>query len=314
MLRYNVATNQQLPSWSLGGNLLGIDLSPDGKTLAIADSSETGTNNWIHQVDVTTGVDTKKLFPLSFSEGGTYSVAYGSDGQILITSLFNGSGFTPLRRYDPAIDTTSIILGNPSSPGMVSASADRNTIGYIEGDISSGPLHQYDVRSGTLSPETRTDWFTFEVGVSRDGSQFAVPTYDGMFLYNSRLQKLATIGDYANDGPISVAYSPNSDVMYVAWYSFGFSNEVRAYSTTDFRLLATWNVNGQFNWVGNGAYDEGRIKTSADGSLVFVTVDNGVSIIPVPEPTTGGLAIAGLLAVAGTRRKGRGRGQRPAHG
>jgi hypothetical protein len=305
LIRYNVATATYLPAVNLGGSLTTIDLSPDRTTLAVGDSSSNSTQNWVHLVNAATGAHAPVLFDKAFAEGGTYSVAYDSAGKLLVTSNYNGSGWVPLRKYDPVTNTAAVI-GNPRQSSMLAPSADRNTIGLVEANISSGPLDRYSAGTATLQGYAGTGWFTFEVATSRNGSQFAVPTYGGTFMYNyPSTTAAATIGTYADNGPIGAVYSPNSDVVYFSWYNWNHaSDEIRAYSTSTFQLLNTWHVGGTFDWVGNGALNEGRLKISPDGSLLFATVDGGVAIVPVPEPS--GALLLALAAVGLVRRRRRG--------
>jgi hypothetical protein len=305
LVRYDVAAKQFLTPVTLGGTLQCIAISPDGRTLAVADAASTAANTWIHQYDIASGTDTLVNFTKASGESGTYSVAYGSDGKVLVTSGYAGSGWAPLRRYDP-VAGTSTTIGNPRQNTMLSASGDRNTIAMVEANISSGPLNRYSVATGQVTQGAGTGWFVFEVGTSRDGSQYAVPTYNGTYVYDSQFQQVAKVGTYASNGPIGVAYSPTADVVYFSWYSWQTaSDEVVAYSTTTFAPIESFHVGGQFNWIGNGALGEGRLKTSDDGRLLFATVDDGVSIINVPEPHAAGLSAAAAAGFALLRRNRR---------
>jgi hypothetical protein len=80
VLRYRLATAAFDPPFALGGNLKGMDLSPNGNTLAVADQTRNDTQVWIWLVDLTAGTAQKVTFPRAFMEGGTYSVAYANDG------------------------------------------------------------------------------------------------------------------------------------------------------------------------------------------------------------------------------------------
>jgi hypothetical protein len=64
----------------LGGNLGGLDISPDGKTLVVADRSVSATEAWVWLVDLDTLAARKMPVPVAFYETGTYSAVYGSDG------------------------------------------------------------------------------------------------------------------------------------------------------------------------------------------------------------------------------------------
>jgi DNA-binding beta-propeller fold protein YncE len=74
--RYDTRTNTMLSPFNVGGHLLGMDISPDGKTLAVADTSMTGFD----LVNTTTGAVTPVSYtPVSLEAGG-FTVAFESNG------------------------------------------------------------------------------------------------------------------------------------------------------------------------------------------------------------------------------------------
>jgi hypothetical protein len=224
-------------------------------------------------VDLRTNSVRQISFPLAFYEGGTYTVAFAGNSALLVTSTFNGSGWVPLRRVDLNDDSFSTIH-SVRQDTMLTRSADGSTIAYAESNISSGPFGRYRVSAGTFTGSTM-DWFAFEVGVSRDGSQLAVPSYGGTRIYDSNNNLLATIGTYAGTLPIGQVYSPNSDVVYFAWTG-GQHGSIEAYSTRTLTAVATINPQSQFDWNGNGAFGNGRLKVSPDGRWLFTLADGGI--------------------------------------
>ncbi|HEY3266367.1 MAG TPA: PEP-CTERM sorting domain-containing protein [Armatimonadota bacterium] len=314
LLRYSVTSNAFLPSWSLGGSLAGIDLSPDGNRLAVADSTRTEGQVWIHDVDLQTGVSRKAYFDRSFGEGGTFSVAFGGDGAVVTSSTFEGSGWTPLRRYDPATGATSVLT--PGGMGsdyvtqdcMLSASADGSVIGFEESDISDGRFGRYRVADRSLLRKQwyadGTSWFNYEIGVSRNGTQYALPTYGGAYICDADLHKNAIIGAYAGGQPVGVAYSPVADIVYFPWAG---TNEIRSYDTNTLKQIGSFDFGGQFYSPGNHAFQMGRLKMSRDGTLLFSTVNGGVRFMrvadPVPEPTSALLLLAGAIPAIGVWRR-----------
>lgn len=291
VLRYHLGSASFLAPLQLSGSLRGIDLSPDGNVLAIADGQRTDPNVWIHLVDLTTGQSRKVLFPRASYEGGTFTVAYAGDGSIVVSSSFEGSGWVPLRRYNPANNTTTT-LGSVRQDSMLSASADGGTVAFAESNSSDGPWGEYDVASGVLTQRSGytdgTSWFNYEVGVSRNGSQFALPTYGGAKIYDASYANAATVGQYAGQQPIGVAYHPSQNLVYFAWAG---TSEVRAHNTAGFAQTAAYNVGYTFSSPGNHAFVEGRLKIARDGSVLFVTVGGGVRCIwltrsaPTDTPT-----------------------------
>jgi hypothetical protein len=279
ILRYHLGSATFLTRFVLGGSLRGIDISPDGNTLAVADGLRTETNVWIHLIDLTSGHSKKVLFPREFYEGGTFTVAYGSDGAVLVSSTFEGSGWVPLRRYDPIHDTTTT-LASIRQDSMLTASADRSIIAYEESNISDGRWGSYAVATGVVTSrmwyEDGTSWFNYEIGVNRNGTQYAIPTYGGTYIYTAAYAHTATIGEYAGQQPIGLVYHPTQDIVYFAWAG---TNEVRAHNTKTFAQVASYNVEQTFNGNGNYAFTQGRLKIANDGSVLFATVNGGVRII-----------------------------------
>jgi hypothetical protein len=289
ILRYDLNASAFLTSFQLGGSLKGMDISPDGDTLAVADNSYADGQNWIYIVDLRTGSNQKITFPLAYYEGGTYSVAYGNDGNgaddgnggnILVTSSFNGSGWVPLRKYNPATATTSIISSSIRLNTMLSASSDGGTIGFAEADSSSGPWGRYRVSDGNFVERTGytngTSWYNYEIGTNRDGTQFAIPTYGGMLIYDSSFSKIATLGQYGGAQPIGVVYHPTQNIVYSAWAE---TTEVRAHDTATFAQLGSFNFESAFSPTANRAFTQGRLKISRNGALLFATVDGGVRYV-----------------------------------
>lgn len=282
ILRYNTASNSfSSPIYLPTSILSGIDISPDGNRLLVADKNYSTNTLWVHEVDLSTGLTQKIMFPRAFGEGGTFAAAYGSDGSALITSDFLGSGWVPLRQYNSKTGTTTE-LASVTQRTMVSASADDNIIGFAESNISSGSIGRFRVSDGNLLRLIHgTDAFNFEAAVNRNGTQIAIPTYDGTFISDGDLNGITKLGTSAGGGvPIGVVYSPSGDVIYVAWSG---TTTVLAFNTNTFYPMGSIDFGNYFDWPGNRAFVEGRLKMSDDGSLLFATVDGGIGYEPIPE-------------------------------
>src|SRR5207248_1657668 len=128
--------------------------------------------------------------------------AFGGDGAALITSRFAGSGWVPLRRYDPVSGLKTTISGSVRHDSMVSSSGDGSTIVLAEADSSGGPFSRYDAASRTITRSGGTGWFNYECAASRDASLFALPTYGSTFIYNGNFNLVTNVGVYAGAQPI----------------------------------------------------------------------------------------------------------------
>jgi hypothetical protein len=300
--RFDMVTQSFMAPIFLGGSTLGMDISPDGRTLAVANRGRGATRNFVDLVSLETGTSTRVGFDLAFGEGGTFTVAYDSAGKLIVSSQYEGSGWVPLRRYDPSSGLSSTI-GNVRQNSMLSASADNSAIAITESNISSGPYGVYRTGNASYTSNRSLGWFTFEVGISRNGQQVAVPTYNGTYIDDVN-SVIPSIGSYAGQTPIGVAYSPNSDTMY---FPFAQSNYIAAHSTITGQELQRFTVPGTFDWTGNSAFSEGRTKIADDATFLFSTLDDGIyfmSLSPVPEIPTWLLLTAGIAFVV-TKRTAR---------
>jgi hypothetical protein len=207
-------------------------------------------------------------------------VAFGADGNILVTTSFNGSGWVPLRKVNPATRAVSVIQPSIRQDSMLCASGDRQIIAWAESNISDGPVGRYRVSDGNVANGYGTGWFNFEIAANRNGTQFAVPTYNGLYKYDVYLARSSApvLGTYAGELPIGGAYDPTKDVAYFAWAG---TARVKAYNTVTFEQLADYDFTDSFSWTGH-AYAQGRTKLSRDGTILFVTVNGGVRYLGGP--------------------------------
>lgn len=285
VLRYNTTNNTFLTPFVLGGNLGGIDLSPDGNTLAVADRTRSDTQVWIHLIDLQTEAGQKVYFPKAFSEGGTFTVAFGNDGTLFISSTYDGSGTVPFRRYFPQTGTTST-LGSITQNSMLTPSGNAEIIGFEESNSSDGPFGRFRISDNNLLRKNGytngTSWFNYEIGVNANGTQYAIPTYGGTFITDANLVKLPTvIGTYAGAQPIGVVYHPVENLVYFSWAN---TSQIKEFETTSLLQSGTYDFESTFTSNGNFAFVNGRLKISRDGSLLMCSVPGGVRFYRMYSP------------------------------
>lgn len=98
--RYHIPSASFLAPIALGGQLSGIDLSPDGASLAVADRSSSATEQWVNLVRLSDLAVTKAAMAKEFMEDGMWTVSFSADGTLFATARFAGSGRAPLRRLN----------------------------------------------------------------------------------------------------------------------------------------------------------------------------------------------------------------------
>ena len=297
VLRYRIASGDFLPSIVLGGALKGLDLSNDNATLAVADDVSDSATAWVHLVSLDDLAVAKASFAKqSTYESGTFSVRYAADGKLYATNDFWGSGWVGLRRYDPATQTWTT-LASVTQATMLSPSGDGDTVAFAESNISDGRWGLIDVPSaGIVRRQGYTDgtsWFNYEIASDRLGSQFAIPTYGGTFVYDDAFRKVATLGQYAGPQPIGVAYHPVERIAYFPWSGGG---TVRVYDMNTFSQIASHDFEDNFSSTGNHAFVQGRTRLSRDGSLLMASVTGGVRYLQTYAPLAAAPVSASAVA------------------
>jgi hypothetical protein len=296
VLRYQVSTGTLLPSISLGGDLAGVDLSPDGNTLVVADRAGSAANSWVYLVALDTLAVTQASVPKAAYEGGMFTAVYGADGNVYTTSTYQGSGWIPLRQYATSTGQWTT-LASVRQNTMLSPSGDTQTIAFAEANTSDGAWGLIDIPTGQIVRRQGytdgTSWFNYEIAADRLGAQFAIPTYGGTFVYNAAYQKTGTLGVYAGAQPIGVAFHPVEQTAYFPWTG---STQVRVYDMNALSQTGAYDFGDTFNSNGNNAFVQGRTRISRDGSLLMVSVTGGVGIQSQYAPLSAGNVAASTNA------------------
>lgn len=278
IIRYDWLDQRSLPSWTLGSTLMGIDVSPDGTTLAVADSSQDATSNWVFLVDTTSGASRQVRFPLSDMEGGTYSVAFDANGGLEVSSR-GGGGWVNLRRYSLASQETTVICWSVRYDSLLAPSADRSHVAWAESNISPGEYGTYDSKTGILR-RAQTTWPTYEIATNHDGSINAIPTYGALAFTNLDLGGLGSVPVASN----GAAFHPNANVLFA---SSSNSNAVVAYDSDTHNIVNFYTLPETLPWASNRAFVPGHLKIGGGGALLLVKLSNGIDVVPTGYgPTT----------------------------
>lgn len=277
--RYDMVAKKFLKPVMLGGQTMGMDISPDGKLLAVANASRGLKKNFIDIINLHFLSSKRISFDLDFYEGGTFTVAFDEQNNLLVASSFEGSGWVPLRKYNLASQKTTV-LGSIRQNSMLTASFSKKMIAIAESNISSGDWGVYKVGDEKYTSKNSTGWFNFEIGISYTGNQISIPTYGGTFVSDNK-KTFPAVGQYAGVAPIGVAYSPVNNQVY---FAMAQSNYIAAYNSTTMTETARYQVPGYFDWTGNNAFVEGRTKIASDNSFLFSTLDSGIFYLPLRKP------------------------------
>jgi hypothetical protein len=288
IMRYDVTHDRWIEAVLVGGGLTGIDLSPDGRTIAVCDDFNDvdgvgdGTNH-IFLVDADTGVRRVVKFApgVGGTEAGTRAVAYGYDGRLLVTAGLGGSGGTVLRRYDPL---TGIVTEAAVVPNYVdlSASGDRTLITYAQSSISYGGWGTYRVLDGYVNHRDNangTSSSNYGAATNRDGTQSTILAGSTAYVYDNADATRRTVG-----GVVGAEYSPTADVVYMP---VNGQTTIKAYDTRTLSLIKTFDFEGVFGYAMGGVGGVPRLAVSRDNTLLFATVPGGVRFSRISPAVTG---------------------------
>ncbi len=285
--RYDVAHNYPLGPIVVGGSLKGLDISPDGKTLAIADSAQLSGRGVIHLINLDTNVDTQASVVQTGGESGFFDVLYAHDGSLMVTANYAGSGWVPFRKLDPvALTWTTVsipIFNGVRQSTMLATSADRGTFGLAEANEEPAPVDLYRPATGDFRTGGGQPSFGYEIGVSGDGIQLATPTYGGTFVYDVNFNLVTTLGGSGlySSHPIGVAYDPVAPRLYAPMTG---TTTVAVYDTRTFQQVGSYDFQDAFKDTGNVSFVQGRTRLSDDGSILMVSVTGGVRFLQLYAP------------------------------
>jgi hypothetical protein len=272
VLRWQESTKTFLTPVTLGGSLGGMDISIDDNQVAVADMS----GPWIHLIDTNTQEHHKVLLERDFMEGGTYTAVYGADGKIYTTSTFQGSGWVPLRRIDPASGTAVTVYSvRQNSP--LAASGAGQTIAFAESNISDGAWGLVDIPTGTVVSRSGysngTSTYNYDVATDPWGAQFVL---NGTMVYDDAYWHVDNVAGGEASYPMGGVYDPVERKYYSP---AGGSTLVRILdmSTNPNTLVGSYDIGSSL--AGGGTFGSGHMKVSRDGSLLMVNVEGGVHVV-----------------------------------
>ncbi|MCU1358689.1 MAG: hypothetical protein JWM89_4107 [Acidimicrobiales bacterium] len=192
----DIASHSLMAPIPVGSMPYGIDFSPDGKTLYVANSG----GSTISVVDVATHDETKKITispSMNFSDR-PMMIAVDNKGVALIATTFDGSGFggrlLSLNTSTGVVTAAPCCLNNSVTEYTpMQASGDRSHIFLALGDDSGGRVVDYTASTGTFSSPTDLNGFIDSVSVDGDGDTVAWSLYQGTVVTDAGLVRQGTI-------------------------------------------------------------------------------------------------------------------------
>ena len=268
IVRIDTTARVALEPIVLDGLLRGIDLSPSGDWLAVADAKFDADTNWIHLVPRRFGQHRKLAFPKPAGTQGTSSVAFGEDGLLLVScATKNPQDSAPLWRVDIQSGEYQEIARTGFAP-LLAPSGDRRRIRVGATQHLSLPGGTYEVASGKWTPSLIQAREQTLLATDRDGGLEAWHELRGWHIEdNGKRRELPNFGPFTW-GIANIVGSPVSDTLFAA--VMGNVNQLAAIDLKDLSPLASTSVGVLTQPQIGQRFMNGHLKTSADGKLVFL--------------------------------------------
>jgi hypothetical protein len=286
---FNLSTLTFGTTYNLGGTVWGIDIARDNSFILAAQDTVGTTQGTFQRVNLATGAITNIHYTRADGEGGGWYVAIGSNGLALVTTYYEGSGWTPLRQIDLSTNTITNRTDDPGSGGhgqvaggtqagtQIFRSADGTRFLLIEGNIYADPFFTYSALTNTFGPRFMEDYILNGGAMNRNGSLLALDLY----LPSVSLNTVPNFGHvHTFDGiDTGVAFDAVHDILYGVNDE---TNQIVAYSTTTYHELFRMNIGESvFGYV---EFDTGTFVASTDGHWLALETDSGIRLFHLPPP------------------------------
>ena len=256
-----IASHTVVATIGVGPSPVGLDFSPDGTRLYVANSGD----STMSVIDVANRTVLRTItIPAGPSNDRPYWVAGGSDGGLLVTTAFGGGGSNArILWVDPATDTITPV-SSTTDRTHVAASRDRAKVLVVTNQTASGDVFSFDVATHTLSAVKNLNSPVEYGAMNADGS---VSLVGGVSVLDAGLNVLGSVnagsGGVAVNAAGTVGYSVSGSVVQVV-------NAV---------TFATTRVIYLTDAAGDGHGNDTNIVLSPDQQTLVVVTASGVSIV-----------------------------------
>ena len=264
VLPLDLATDEFGTAIPVGSDPQGIDITPNGKTLYVADSG----GQTISKVTIATSKVTTITTPPGILDDTPYSIAVMNNGNALYSTTFAGSGFGA-NVYDLNLTTdTSTVVSNMGINGEVtevtqlSRSGNHAVVGAALGDDSGGPFDVYtaatgDVVSGSLNA------FISSAALNQKGTKMVV---DGSYVLDPATGSL--LGTISDDCISAVLASSGSTGYCLE------TNSIVEFNVSTF-------LTGTSIALPSGVTGTGEMAISPNGDTLVAVTSSGAAVVSI---------------------------------
>jgi hypothetical protein len=280
--RWDVAQQTLLSPINTGAvGLWGMDITPDGSALIVADAAVQGDFGAVRKIDLQSGDVTTLLYTRDGNEASPWDVAVVSDTRAFVTTrhFFDGAQFNPLRELDLTSGMfTPVTLPGGSAGGRVlqqgnlGRSGDRSKLIISEHwNAGGGKAWLYDTTTDTFLGSRQIGSASLPTA-NHDGSLVAL----GPAVYTPDSFLTAP---YTNSSSAGLAFDPTRPLIFQGNVQQGVIRVFNHATSLDQGFIP-------FDQTVGGAVPMGSGITAItdDSQYLYLTVGNGVRQYLITEP------------------------------
>ena len=291
--RYDLGTNSFLSAINLGGTLGGLDISGDDAFLYVAQQDYVTlpsgfTENTVHRIDLSTL--TSQDFTFESQDGfgeeiGVFDVAAVSDGSVLASTNYPGSGFTPIIRlsgFDGTF-TSSVVSGAslPSQSSTFYTTFDGSYTLIVESNISPLSFHLFSEAAGTVIEtgsyhDYNASGFNFDRNaISGEAELIFLSSYNDKVLIDFEFNLVADLTSVLGGSSfVGVAFSADGDHLFAFAEGTG---QIDIFDTSNGMLVDSFALDMNSTTFNGDA--DGRIVATQDGLTLIAAGISSAEII-----------------------------------
>lgn len=271
---FSLTSRALLAPIQVGSMPAGLDLTPNGDELYVANS---GGGN-ISLVDLGQRRETQRflVLPALGNTDQPFSIAIASNGLALFTTTTDTLGFGRVMQLNLTSGQSrqrTDFSTPPSTTGFanVRASADRGRIGVAVGNTSSGDVFLYDSATDRFSARRLNRSIT-ALSLDGAGSTILINASSRAYVLDASLNVSGTVpSGTTNSAGVSIDRAGN----------FGYRSSASGIEVLDTRTFLVTDRLDLVDTVDNARSlgKVGFMDISADGRLLAVITDHGISIV-----------------------------------
>ena len=282
--RYDLGTDGFLSAINLGGSLGGLDISGDDNYLYVAQQDYVTLpsgfiENTVHRVDLSTLSSEDFTFQSQDGFGeetGVFDVAAISDGSILLSTNYPGSGFTPiinLSGFDTTL-TSSVVTGaaSTSQSSTFYTTFDGSHTLVVESNISDSAFHLYSeatgsfIENGSLYDYGHSGFNFDRNAISGEAELIFLSSYNAKLLLDFDFNLVADLTSVLGGGSsVGVVFSADGDHLFA--FSEG-SGQIDVFDTSSAALVDSFSLDLSSTAFNGNA--DGRVLATQDGLTLIV--------------------------------------------